>query len=45
MRFRLGLRTRLAGPGDVVEVAPGVAHSFANPGTERPASASRSAPP
>jgi quercetin dioxygenase-like cupin family protein len=32
MRFRVGLRTRLAGPGDVVEVAPGVAHSFANAG-------------
>jgi hypothetical protein len=34
MRFRLGLRTRLPGPGDVVEVAPGVAHSFANPGPD-----------
>jgi quercetin dioxygenase-like cupin family protein len=34
MRFRVGLRTRLAGPGDVVEVAPGVAHSFANAGGE-----------
>ena len=34
MRFRIGLRTRWAGPGDVVEVAPGVAHSFANPGRE-----------
>jgi quercetin dioxygenase-like cupin family protein len=34
MRFRLGLRTVLAGPGDVVEVAPGVAHSFANAGDE-----------
>ncbi len=32
MRFRLGLRTRLAGPGDVVEVAPGVVHGFANAG-------------
>ena len=32
MRFRIGLRTRLAGPGDVVEVAPGVAHAFANVG-------------
>jgi quercetin dioxygenase-like cupin family protein len=32
MRFRIGLRTRLARPGDVVEVAPGVAHSFANAG-------------
>jgi quercetin dioxygenase-like cupin family protein len=32
MRFRIGLRTRLAGPGDVIEVAPGVAHSFANAG-------------
>jgi quercetin dioxygenase-like cupin family protein len=34
MRFRLGLRTRIAGPGDVVEVAPGVTHSFANAGDE-----------
>ena len=34
MRFRLGLRTRLAGSGDVVEVAPGVIHSFANDGEE-----------
>jgi quercetin dioxygenase-like cupin family protein len=34
MRFRVGLRTVLAGPGDVVEVAPGVAHSFANAGEE-----------
>ena len=34
MRFRVGLRTRLAGPGDVVEVAPGVMHSFANAGEE-----------
>jgi quercetin dioxygenase-like cupin family protein len=34
MRFRLGLRKRLAGPGDVVEVAPGVVHSFANAGDE-----------
>ncbi len=32
MRFRIGLRTRIAGPGDVIEVAPGVAHSFANAG-------------
>jgi hypothetical protein len=32
MRFRVGLRTVHAGPGDVVEVAPGVAHSFSNPG-------------
>ena len=32
MRFRVGLRTRIAGPGDVVEVAPGVMHSFANAG-------------
>ena len=30
VRFRIGLRTRIAGPGDVVEVAPGVMHSFAN---------------
>src|SRR5918998_4187664 len=34
MRFRVGLRTRLAGPGDVVEVAPGVMHSFANAGDQ-----------
>ena len=32
MRFRIGLRTVTAGPGEVVEVAPGVAHSFSNPG-------------
>jgi quercetin dioxygenase-like cupin family protein len=34
MRFRVGLRTCIAGPGDVIEVAPGVAHSFANAGPE-----------
>jgi quercetin dioxygenase-like cupin family protein len=34
MRFRVGLRARIAGPGDVVEVAPGVMHSFANAGGE-----------
>ena len=34
MRFRVGRRTVLAGPGDVVEVAPGVAHSFANAGDD-----------
>jgi quercetin dioxygenase-like cupin family protein len=32
MRFRLGLRTVIAGPGDVVEVAPGTIHGFANAG-------------
>ena len=32
MRFRVGLRTVIAGPGDVVEVAPGVTHSFTNAG-------------
>ena len=32
MRFRLGWRRRSAGPGDVVEVAPGVVHGFANAG-------------
>ena len=32
MRFRLGWRRRVAGPGDVVEVAPGVVHGFANVG-------------
>jgi quercetin dioxygenase-like cupin family protein len=34
MRFRVGLRARVAGPGEVVEVAPGVMHSFANAGDE-----------
>jgi quercetin dioxygenase-like cupin family protein len=34
MRFRVGLRTVVAGPGDVVEVAPGVMHGFANEGDE-----------
>ena len=32
MRFRIGLRHVVAGPGDVVEVAPGVVHGFANAG-------------
>jgi quercetin dioxygenase-like cupin family protein len=32
MTFRVGLRKIEAGPGDVVEVTPGVAHSFANAG-------------
>jgi quercetin dioxygenase-like cupin family protein len=34
MRFRVGLRRRFAGPGEVVEVAPGVVHSFANAGAD-----------
>jgi quercetin dioxygenase-like cupin family protein len=34
MRFRIGLRTRVAEPGDVVEVAPGIVHAFANAGDE-----------
>jgi quercetin dioxygenase-like cupin family protein len=34
MSFRVGLRRLHAGPGDVVEVAPGVAHSFANAGDD-----------
>jgi quercetin dioxygenase-like cupin family protein len=34
MTFRVGLRKLEAGPGDVVEVAPGVAHSFANAGDD-----------
>jgi len=34
MRFRVGLRTRVAEPGDVIEVAPGVMHSFANAGDD-----------
>jgi quercetin dioxygenase-like cupin family protein len=32
MTFRIGRRRIEAGPGEVVEVAPGVAHSFANAG-------------
>ena len=32
MRFRVGLRTRYAGPGDIVVIPPGVAHAFANDG-------------
>jgi quercetin dioxygenase-like cupin family protein len=34
MRFRVGFRRVLAGPGDVVTVEPGVLHGFANPGEE-----------
>src|SRR5919108_2165231 len=34
MTFRVGLRKVEAGPGDVVEVMPGVAHSFANAGDD-----------
>jgi quercetin dioxygenase-like cupin family protein len=34
MTFRVGLRKLQAGPGDVVEVPPGVAHSFANAGED-----------
>jgi quercetin dioxygenase-like cupin family protein len=32
MRFRVGLRRRIAEPGDVVAIAPGVIHGFANAG-------------
>jgi quercetin dioxygenase-like cupin family protein len=32
MKFRVGFRTVIAEPGDVVEVEPGVMHSFANAG-------------
>jgi quercetin dioxygenase-like cupin family protein len=35
MRFRHGLRTSVAGPGDVVVVAPGTVHAFANTGEDR----------
>jgi quercetin dioxygenase-like cupin family protein len=34
MRFRVGWRTLVAEPGDVVEVQPGVVHGFANVGEE-----------
>src|SRR5918998_1248647 len=34
MRFRIGLRRQIAGPGEVVEIAPGVVHGFGNAGDE-----------
>jgi quercetin dioxygenase-like cupin family protein len=34
MRFRVGRRTVVAGPGEVVEIAPGVTPGFANDGDE-----------
>ena len=34
MRFRVGRRTVIAEPGDVVQVEPGTRHSFANDGDE-----------
>ncbi len=34
MRFRVGWRTVIAGPGEVVELEPDVRHSFANAGEE-----------
>jgi quercetin dioxygenase-like cupin family protein len=34
MRFRVGRHTVVAGPGEVVEIAPGVMHGFANDGDE-----------
>jgi quercetin dioxygenase-like cupin family protein len=34
MRFRVGLRTIVATVGDVIEVEPGVMHSFANDGED-----------
>ena len=43
MSFRVGLRKIQAGPGDVVEVAPGVTHSFANAGENEAHCGSRSA--
>ena len=32
MRFRVGWRRQVAGPGDTVTVPPGTVHHFANPG-------------
>ena len=34
MKFRVGFRTVIAEPGDVIEVEPGVMHSFANAGDD-----------
>ncbi|HEY8643455.1 MAG TPA: cupin domain-containing protein [Candidatus Dormibacteraeota bacterium] len=34
MRFRIGLRSRLVGPGETVRVPPGAVHAFANVGRE-----------
>jgi hypothetical protein len=34
MRFRLGRRSILAGPGEVVRVPPGTPHWFGNAGTD-----------
>ena len=34
MRFRQGLRSRVAGPGEVVVVSPGTVHAFSNAGDE-----------
>src|SRR5919106_2486746 len=34
MRFRVGWRTLIDGPGDVVEVQPGVMHGFGNAGED-----------
>src|SRR5215217_3003584 len=34
MRFKIGRRKVIAGPGEAVEVAPGLSHSFANAGEE-----------
>jgi quercetin dioxygenase-like cupin family protein len=35
MRFRIGLRSRLVGPGETVRVRPGAVHAFANVGRGR----------
>jgi len=32
VRFRIGLRSLVAGPGEIVEAPPGVAHGFGNAG-------------
>ncbi|HSI29989.1 MAG TPA: cupin domain-containing protein [Miltoncostaeaceae bacterium] len=40
IRFRQGLRRKVAGPGEVVVVSPGTVHAFSNAGDE-PARAER----
>jgi quercetin dioxygenase-like cupin family protein len=44
LRFRVGRRRVLAGPGDTVRVPPGTVHHFANPGAQPARVAVRTSP-